>query len=81
MKADMEKYTVAFYQQRLRNHKEAMLRAKPGSKAHTAAVIKFDRLRVDLECTMSQLGLSTRRKRGVLSSGQNNTLPFVYKPL
>lgn len=84
MKVDMEKYTLAFMQQKLKRDKEVMFRAKPGSKRHTNAVIKFDRNRVDLECLMVQLGYSYRRKRSTLkyvSEGKKSPLPFVYKPL
>lgn len=81
MKPEMQKYAIAFYQQQLRRDKETMFRAKPGSKSHTAAVVKYDRLRVDLDCTMVQLGIIKRRRGRSLTSDKNNTLPFVYKPL
>lgn len=81
MNADMEKYTIAFYHQKLKRYKVAMFRAKPGSKTHLAKVLKFDKLRVDLDFTLSELGYRRPQKRGVLKSNQNNTLPFVDKTL
>jgi hypothetical protein len=54
-----EKYLVCLHRQQLSNARRAMFEAKPGSTEHHLAVIKYDRLRVDLKYIEKMLSCGT----------------------